>query len=130
MNDQPPTAPAPAPTVDDGRAGGGMRALAVLLSLVLAFAAAVMIVASGEIADTPTAAEVTSGEEPLPADGKVYDGSESERSISTALGYASGVVGAVGVLIGIAFAITGRRGRLFAQVAIASLVLAAIALLI
>jgi hypothetical protein len=107
-----------------------MRALAVLLALVLAFGAAVMIVASGEIADTPTEEQVLSGEEPLPADGKVYDGSESNRTISTGFGYASGVVGAIGVLIGIAFAITGTRGRLFAQVAIAAVVLAAIALLI
>jgi hypothetical protein len=107
-----------------------MRALAVLLALILAFGAAVMIVASSEIADTPTAEEVTSGEEPLPDDGKVYDGSSGERSVSTALGYASGVVGGIGVLVGIAFAITGRRGRLFAQVAIAAVVLAAVALLI
>jgi hypothetical protein len=107
-----------------------MRALAVLMALVLAFGAAVMIVASSEIADTPTEEQVVSGEEPLPADGKVYDGSESNRTISTGFGYASGVVGGIGALIGIAFAITGTRGRLFAQVAIAAVVLAAVALLI
>lgn len=107
-----------------------MRALAVVLSLVLAFGAAVMIVASGEISDTPTLEEIESGEEPIPADNEYYDGSATSRSISTALGYASGIVGGIGVLLGIAFAITGRRGRLFAQAAIVAVVLAAIAILI
>jgi hypothetical protein len=140
MNDQPQPAAAPATPplpaaepaapADDGKAGGGIRALAVLLALVLAFGAAVMIIASGEIADTPTFAEVSSGEKPLPDDGKVYDGTESERSISTAFGYASGIAAAIAALLGVALAITGRRGKLFAQVAIAAVVLAAIALLI
>jgi hypothetical protein len=107
-----------------------MRALAVLLALVLAFGAAVMIVAASEIADTPTLEEIESGEEPVPADNEYYDGSETSRSISTGLGYASGVIGGLGVLLGIAFAITGRRGRLFAQAAIVAVVLAAIAILI
>ena len=139
MNDQPqePAAPPPPEPCHFYRPGpasaaatyrrcghrqglGGMRALGILLALVLLFGAAVMIVAAGEISDTPTAEEVTSGEEPLPSDGKVFDGSEGKRSITTALGYASGVVGAIAVILGFAFAITGtpwppvragRRGR-------------------
>jgi hypothetical protein len=105
-----------------------MRALGVLLALVLAFGAAVMIVASAEIADTPTLEEIEAGE--TPNDGQYYEGSETSRTISTAFGYASGVVGAIGALIGLFFAITGTRGRLFAQVAIAAVILAAIALII
>ena len=50
----PPPRPPPRPRAS-GKASGGMRALGVLLALVLAFGAAVMIVASGEIADTPDA---------------------------------------------------------------------------
>ena len=107
-----------------------MRALAVLLALVLAFGAAVMIVAAGEISDTPTEEEVTSGEEPLPADGEVFDGGETKRSITTVLFYASGVVGAIAVLLGLALAITGRRGRPFATAAIVAVVLAGIGLVI
>ena len=107
-----------------------MRALGILLALVLLFGAAVMIVAAGEIADTPTAEEVTSGEEQLPSDGKVFDGSEGKRSVTTALMYASGVVGAIAVILGFAFAITGTRGRLFAQAAIVAVILAVIALVI
>jgi hypothetical protein len=138
MNERPPepaAMPAPPPppgptTAGDGKASGGMRALGIVLALILAFGAAVMIAAAAEISDTPTAEEVASGEEPLPDDGKVYDGSESERSISTGFGYASGVVGGIGALIGIFFGITGTRGRLFAQAAVAAVILAAIALLI
>ncbi|MEO8092057.1 MAG: hypothetical protein ABI726_05040 [bacterium] len=107
-----------------------MRALAVLLSLVLAFGAAVMIVAAGEISDTPTLEEIESGEKPVPADNTYYDGSATSRSITTALGYASGIIGGIGVVLGFAFAITGRRGRLFAQVALVAIVLAGIALII
>jgi hypothetical protein len=105
-----------------------MRALGVLLALVLAFGAAVMIIAAGEIADTPTLEEVEAGE-PL-NDGKYYDGSETSRTISTGFGYASGVVGAVGALIALYFAVTGTRGRLLVQVAVAAVILAAIALII
>lgn len=107
-----------------------MRALGILLALVLLFGAAVMIVAAGDISDTPTAEEVTSGEEPLPSDGKVFDGSESKRSITTGLMYASGVVGIIAVIIGFVFAITGTRGRLFAQAAAIAVILAVIALVI
>jgi hypothetical protein len=105
-----------------------MRILGALLALILAFGAAVMIVAAAEIADTPTLEEVEAGE-PL-NEGKYYDGSETSRTISTGFGYASGVVGGIGALIGLYFAATGKRGRLFAQVAIAAVVLAAIALII
>ena len=103
----------------------------IVLALVLAFAGAVMIAAASEISDTPTASEVRSGEEELPSDGKVYDGSESERSVSTALGYAGGAIGVIGALLGLAFGITGRWGaRPFAIAAVIAIVLSAIALLI
>ena len=125
----PPPPPGPA-TADSGKASGGMRALGVVLALILAFGAAVMIAAAAEISDTPTLDEIKSGEVDPPEDGEYYDGSETERSISTGFGYASGVVGGIGALIGIFFGITGTRGRLFAQAAVAAVILAAIALLI
>lgn len=126
----PPPPPPPTGAADTDKASGGMRALGIVLALVLMFGAAVMIVAAGEISDTPTAEEVTSGDEPLPSDGKVFDGSEGKRSVTTALGYASGIVGAIAVILGFAFAITGRRGRLFAQAAVVAVLLAVIALII
>ena len=96
--DPAPPPPPPSPGTSTEKASGGMRALGIVLALVLLFGAAVMIVAAGEIADTPTAEEVTSGEEQLPSDGKVFDGSEGKRSVTTALMYASGVVGAIAVI--------------------------------
>jgi hypothetical protein len=102
----------------------------VLLALVLGFGAAVMIVAAGEISDTPTLAEIESGEEPVPADGEYYDGSETNRTIATILLYVSGILGAIAAILGIVFAITGNRGRLFVQIAIAAVILAVIALII
>ena len=122
--------PPPAESRDPDKAGMGLRILGILLAFVIAFGAAVMIVAAGEIADTPTEEEVTSGEEPLPADGEVYDGSESERSITTVLGYASGGVGALAFLLGIAFLVTGRRGGMFLGAVVLAVVLAGVALLI
>lgn len=129
---EPPAAPPPPPPASaangDEGAGAGLRILGAILALVLAFGAAVMIIASGEIADTPTLEEVEAGE-PL-NEGKYYDGSETNRTISTILGYASGVIGGIGALIGFYFAATGKRGRLFAQAAVVAVILAAIALIL
>ena len=121
---------APAQEPADEKAGIGLRILAVLLALVLAFGAAVMIIAATEVNDTPTTDEVTSGEEPLPSDGEVFDGSEGKRSAVVALFYASGAVAALAFLLGLAFTITGRRGRWFLYAAILAILLAGIALVI
>lgn len=128
-----PAAPAPAapatPPADD-KASGGMRTLAVLFILVLAFAAAVMIMVGVEIGDTPTCDAITAGEEPIPADGECFDGASGQKSISVAFAYASGVVGAIAALLGLAFAITGRRGRLLVRLAVAAIVLGGLSILI
>jgi hypothetical protein len=112
------------------KAGIGMRLLAVLLALVLAFGAAVMIIAATEVNDTPTADEVTSGEEQLPSDGEVFDGSEGKRTAVVVLFFASGAVAALAFLLGLAFTVTGRRGRWFLYAAILAVLLAGIALII
>jgi hypothetical protein len=121
------TAPPPTPAA---KAGGGLRAGAVLLALVLAFGAAVMIVAAGDIHDTPTLEEIKSGERAVPADREYFDGSESKRNIVTALTYASGVVGGLAVLAALAFAITGRNGRVIWILTAIAIVLAGVALII
>jgi hypothetical protein len=125
----PPPPPPPAPATDDGKAGGGLRALAVLMALVLGFGAAVMFVAGSEIADTPTQEQVLTGEEALPSDGEVFDGSEGKRSFVVALLYASGVAAAVGAIAAFAFTITGRRGRPVVALTLLAIVLAGIALI-
>jgi hypothetical protein len=121
---------APDDTPAGEKAGVLMRVLAVLLALVVAFGAAVMIIAATEVNDTPTADEVTSGEEQLPSDGEVFDGSEGKRTAVVALFYASGAVAAIAFLLGLAFAITGRRGRWFIYAVILAIPLAGVALII
>lgn len=105
-----------------------MRALAAILALVLAFGAAVMIVVGVDVSDL---ASCDNPEEVI-ASGELecFEGSEGIKPVVVGLAIASGVVGAVGFLLGIAFAITGTRGRLFAQVAVAAVLLAALALII
>jgi hypothetical protein len=142
MNDQPPQQPPPtaqppaspqppAPTpaaAPDGKASGGIRALAVVLALILAFGAAVMIVVGLDVNDL---ASCENPEEVI-ASGELecFEGSEGIKPVVVGLAIASGVVGGVGALLGLAFAVTGRRGRLFAQAAVAAVVLAALALII
>lgn len=141
MNDQPPQQPPPAkppatppppppapPPDGSEKASGGMRALGAILALIIAFGAAVMIVVGIDINDLAScenpAEVIASGET------ECFDGSEGIKPVVVGLAIASGVVGAIAFLIGIAFAVTGRRGRLFAQTSGAAILLAALALII
>jgi hypothetical protein len=129
----PPPPPAPA-TGDSGKASGGMRALGLLLALVLAFGAAVMILVAIDIGDTSTCedfvSDVTSGEVTLSLDDECFDGSSAQKAISVGLAWASGIVGAVAVLIALMFAFTGTRGGTLARVAGAAVVLGALSIVI
>ena len=51
---------------DGDKAGGGWRALGVVLALALAFACAVMVIAMADIGDTPTCDDVLAGKAALP----------------------------------------------------------------
>src|SRR5688500_2632551 len=79
---QPATPPPPPPTSpvteDDGKAGGGWRALSVILFLALAFACAVMIIAMADIADTPIEEDCV----PPPAGDctEYFDGSSAQKT--------------------------------------------------
>jgi hypothetical protein len=105
-----------------------MRVLAGVLALILAFGAAVMIVVGLDVNDLASCedpqAVIESGEL------ECFDGSEGIKPVVVGLAIASGILGALAALLGLALAVTGRRGRLFAQVAIAAVVLAALALII
>ena len=124
-----PAAPPPPPPTTtssaEENAGGGWRALGVLLALALAFAAAVMIVAMAEISDTPLQKDCTP-----PACTEYFDGSSGEKTATVVLGYASGAVAAVGALLALFFAFTGRRGRTVLQVAGVAVLLGAVSILI
>jgi hypothetical protein len=119
---------------DEGKASGGMRALAVLIALVLAFGAAVMIAVAVDIGDTATCddflEEVASGERVPELDDECFDGSSAQKSISVVLAWASGIVGVIAVIVALMFAVTGTRGQLLARVAGAAVVLGVLSILI
>lgn len=124
------TAPPPPPPADrsDGKAGGGWRALAVVLALALAFGVAVMFVVAINPDDTPRCEQITSGE--VVGATECYDITETQESVQMVLAWAAGVVGAIALLLALAFAATGRRGSLLVKVTVAALVLGAIVVVI
>lgn len=119
---QPPPPPPPAATPESDKAGAGPRVLAVLAALVLAFAAAVAILAMILIGDTTPCADVT-GPADLNEDGECFDGSSTKKLIALVLGWPGAILLAVSVLAGLAFTITGRGGRRFVGIAVAGAVL-------
>ena len=125
----PPTTPASAP-LDDGKAGGGWRALGFVLALVLAFACAVMVIAMADIGSTPTCDDVRSGAAALPSDNECFDGSSGQKVVSLVLGWPSGVLAGMAALIALMFTFTGRRGGLLLRITGLAVVLGALSILI
>jgi hypothetical protein len=125
----PPPGQAPPPPPPRARASAGLRALAVLLALVLAFGAAVMIVAMVDINDTPTCADVRSGKA-QPREGHCFDGGKTQRLITVVIGFAGGAVGAVAALLALVFTFTGRRGRVVLLLTALAVVLSGLSILI
>ena len=120
---QPPP-PAP-PSAEDRKAGGGWRILAVILALALAFASAVMIYAMIDIGDTPLRDDCVP-----PQCTEYFDGSSTQKTISLALGWPSGVLAGIAALLALVFAMTGRRGRLVLQLTGLAVVLGALSILV
>jgi hypothetical protein len=109
---------------------GGWRALAIVLALALAFASAVMVIAMLDIGETPTCADVRSGEEPLPEDRECFEGSSEQKGASLVLGWPSGVLAGVAAVLALVFAATGRYGRLLVQLTAAAIALGGISILV
>jgi hypothetical protein len=129
-----PPAPAPAYTEPPkgDKAGPGLRILALVFALVLAFLAAVMIAVAVDIGDTPTCDDA---QQILLAGGTIegnecFDGSSGAKSASVILAWGSGILGAIAALAGLAFVIMGRRGRLVVQLAVGAIVLGVLSILI
>jgi heme A synthase len=112
-----------------------MRALAVILALVLAFAAAVMIVAMVDINDTPRCddpAGIASYHRSHPFDRTIdcFDGSQGKKVIVMALGFAGGAVGAIAALLALAFTVTGRNGRRLMWATALAIILSGLSILV
>lgn len=105
-----------------------MRLLVIILSVLLGFGGAVMVIVGLEVNDLAScddlAGVVASGES------ECFDGSGGIKPVVVGISIASGVLAAIGLVVGLFFAVTGTRGRLFAQVAVAAAVLAAVALIL
>jgi hypothetical protein len=108
------------------RVGGGILAL-VLAFLAWAWIAAAVDLGGSSLCSeaTPTVASLGDGE-----DLECFDGSAGQRIAAVVLGAAAGLALALAALAALAFALTGRRGRLFTRLLIAAGVLVAIAILV
>ena len=128
----PPTEPpgTPAGVESEKKASGGLRAGAVVLALVLAFASAVMIAVMVDIGDSPTCADVASGEATLGDDLECFEGSSFQKTIALVLGWPGGALLGVATLLALAFAIRGRGGRLLGQVAGAGVALSVLSIVL
>lgn len=118
------------PPRHDSKAGALARVGAVILAIVLAFVAAVMIIAMLDISDTDTCADVVAGIGEFNDDGKCYDGSDSTKTISVVLGLAGGAFAALAMLLALAFAARGRGGRPLLGAIVIGAILIALSLII
>jgi membrane-associated PAP2 superfamily phosphatase len=130
----PPPPPPPPPDrapVDEGKAGGGWRALGVLLALALAFACAVMVIAMVDIGGTPRCDDPAGIAEALAeGENECFDGSSAQKVITLVLGWPSGILAGIAALVALFFAATGRRGRLVLQLTAAAVVLGVLSIVI
>ena len=124
QTESPPPPYSPAGSGDD-KASGGMRALAILLALVVAFGTAVVIVVMVDIGDSPRCADVQT---PFGPSEDCYDHGAAQEVIALILGWAGGILGAAAVLAGLIAGITGRGMRRFAQLTGGAVVLAALSI--
>ena len=125
-----PNLPGPAPASSGDRAGGPARVGAGLLSLFLAFGAAVMIIVAIEAADLNVCSDTAALEREQATTGafivECYDGSTTEKSMTVVLGWLSGIIAALGTVLAFLFTIRGRGGRPVVITAAAAVLLALI----
>lgn len=126
----PPPPPPPPPGASSGKASGGLRALAAIGFLVIAFGTAVIAVAAADIGKTPTCADVQSGKAALPSDRQCFDGGHTKRTATVALMWPGAALGAIAALLALAFAFTGRNGRRLLLVLAAAIVLSGLGVLV
>ncbi|UJA20513.1 hypothetical protein HJD18_10035 [Thermoleophilia bacterium SCSIO 60948] len=107
------------------KAGVGLRFLALLGALVLAFGAAVLIYATVTLVDSQTCEQAFSD----PTATECYLGSSFEKTIGTILTGAAGLFGAAAALLALGFALGAATGRKLAITTIIAVVLAAIAII-
>jgi hypothetical protein len=90
-----------------------LRILAVLLALVIAFAAGAIIAGASDNTSLPTCHDVTHGKAEPSSNGDCFDGSARRADAGLGFAIAGGVAAAAALVLSIMLAATGRRGRLF-----------------
>lgn len=120
-----PDAPPPAPVDSDEKASVGMRLLAVVLSLALALGAAVMIVIALNPDDTPRCDEVQAAT----LFAECFDISKTQETIAMIFAWPAGIAGGLAALLGLRFAISGRRGALLMRLALIAIALGVVVLI-
>jgi hypothetical protein len=98
---------------DNSRVAVPLRILAVLLALLIAFAAAAIIAGASDNTSLPTCHEVNHGDAEPSSNGECFDGSARRADVGLGFAIAGGVAAAVALLLSIMLAATGRRGGVF-----------------
>src|SRR5262245_45464919 len=90
-----------------------LRILAVLLALVIAFAAGATIAGASDNTSLPTCHDVNHGKAQPPSSGECLDGSSRRAKLGLGFAIPGGVAAAATLMLSIMVAATGHRGRLF-----------------
>jgi hypothetical protein len=131
-----PSAPGapPEPSADEDKADVPWRILGVVLALALGFAAAVMIVVMVDIGGTPRCDDPEAIAREREETGELvvecFDGSQLQKAASLVLGWPAGVIAAIGALVALVFAASGRHGRPMIWLTGAAIVLGGLSILV
>ena len=112
------------------KAGAGMRILAVILALALAFVTAVAVIVVLDIGELTPCEDVGNDITLLNDEGECFDGSSTAKTISLVLGWPGAILAGVATLLALGFALRGYGGRRLITVIVAAAVLLGLALLI
>ncbi len=126
----PPPPPSETPAPAEEKTSGPMRALAVLVSLILLFGVAVMVIVAINPDNLPLCGDVESGEATLGPTNECLDSSSAVYNIQRVVAAGAALVGGLAALLGFYVGATGRRGRLMVQLTVAALVLGGVVFLV
>jgi hypothetical protein len=90
-----------------------LRILAVVLALVIAFAAGAIIAGASDNTSLPTCYDVNHGKAAPSSNGDCFDGSTRRADAGLGFAIAGGVAAAAALVLSIMLGASGRRGLLF-----------------
>ena len=112
------------------KAGAGLRVLAVILALVLAFITAVAVIVMLDIGELTACDDVGNDLSKLNEDGECFDGSSTTKLIALIFGWPGTLLAGVSTLLALSFAARGRGGRQLVQAIVVGAVLLGLSLII